>query len=326
MNRYDVFNGDADGICALHQLRLAEPAEAELVTGVKRDIRLLGRLAHVSDGEITVLDISVDSNREALQGLLERGCRVRYFDHHYAGSLPQHERLETHIEVSPQVCTSLLVDRHLGGKYRAWAVTAAFGDNLVEVAEQAAGPLNLTAQELAGLRTVGELLNYNGYGESLDDLFIPPAELYLALHAYAEPLEFLASAPEAETLQRGLLADSIHAARHEPLLEVDTGRVYRFPNQGWARRMMGVFANQAANEFPALATGVIVDNADGTLRVSVRAPLASPTGADQLCRAFSTGGGRPNAAGIDDLPPSELPRFLKAFEQAFDEDKPAGPP
>ena len=39
---YDVFNGDADGICALHQLRLAEPRPtAELVTGVKRDIRLL---------------------------------------------------------------------------------------------------------------------------------------------------------------------------------------------------------------------------------------------------------------------------------------------
>ena len=38
----DVFNGDADGLCALHQLRLAEPlADAQLVTGVKRDIALL---------------------------------------------------------------------------------------------------------------------------------------------------------------------------------------------------------------------------------------------------------------------------------------------
>jgi len=36
MAYYDVFNGDADGICALHQLRLAEPREATLVTGVKR--------------------------------------------------------------------------------------------------------------------------------------------------------------------------------------------------------------------------------------------------------------------------------------------------
>ena len=38
---YDVFNGDADGICALIQLRLVEPRpDATLVTGVKRDIQL----------------------------------------------------------------------------------------------------------------------------------------------------------------------------------------------------------------------------------------------------------------------------------------------
>ncbi|MGB5082223.1 MAG: acetyltransferase, partial [Burkholderiales bacterium] len=38
MRRVDVFNGDADGLCSLRQLRLAEPAESQLVTGVKRDI------------------------------------------------------------------------------------------------------------------------------------------------------------------------------------------------------------------------------------------------------------------------------------------------
>ena len=38
---YDIFNGDADGICALTQLRNAEPRESVLVTGVKRDIELL---------------------------------------------------------------------------------------------------------------------------------------------------------------------------------------------------------------------------------------------------------------------------------------------
>ncbi|RUM38930.1 MAG: acetyltransferase, partial [Desulfobulbus sp.] len=42
MITYDVFNGDADGICALHQLRLHDPRpDAHLVTGVKRDICLL---------------------------------------------------------------------------------------------------------------------------------------------------------------------------------------------------------------------------------------------------------------------------------------------
>ncbi len=44
MQFYDIFNGDADGICALHQLRLEEPRASVLVTGVKRDVRLLDRV------------------------------------------------------------------------------------------------------------------------------------------------------------------------------------------------------------------------------------------------------------------------------------------
>jgi hypothetical protein len=38
MAHCDVFNGDADGICALHQLRLAAPMPATLVTGPKHDV------------------------------------------------------------------------------------------------------------------------------------------------------------------------------------------------------------------------------------------------------------------------------------------------
>mgnify|MGYP007000196212 len=41
---WDVFNGDADGICALLQLRLAQPKNSQLVTGIKRDIELLDRV------------------------------------------------------------------------------------------------------------------------------------------------------------------------------------------------------------------------------------------------------------------------------------------
>ena len=66
--RYDVFNGDADGICSLHQLRLAEPApEAVLVTGVKRDIGLLERIRDARDSLVTVLDISMHVNIGSLQ-------------------------------------------------------------------------------------------------------------------------------------------------------------------------------------------------------------------------------------------------------------------
>ena len=44
MTHFDVFNGDADGLCALHQLRLEAPLDSVLITGVKRDIALLQRV------------------------------------------------------------------------------------------------------------------------------------------------------------------------------------------------------------------------------------------------------------------------------------------
>jgi hypothetical protein len=50
----------------------------------------------------------------------------------------------------------------------------------------------------------------------------------------------------------------------------------------------------------------------GAYAVSVRAPLASASGADALCSRFG-GGGRARAAGIDDLPAADLERFLAAF-------------
>ena len=49
---FDVFNGDADGLCALQQLRLAEPRAAELVTGAKRDIELLARVDAQAGDEV----------------------------------------------------------------------------------------------------------------------------------------------------------------------------------------------------------------------------------------------------------------------------------
>ena len=55
MAYFDVFNGDADGLCALQQLRLAEPRAATLVTGVKRDIALLRRVPRVAGASVTVL-------------------------------------------------------------------------------------------------------------------------------------------------------------------------------------------------------------------------------------------------------------------------------
>ena len=84
MTHFDVFNGDADGICALLQLRQSDPAH-QLVTGVKRDISLLERVAASVGDTVTVLDIAVEKNREPLEALLAAGIKVFYVDHHNPG-------------------------------------------------------------------------------------------------------------------------------------------------------------------------------------------------------------------------------------------------
>src|SRR5690625_2064627 len=174
----DVFNGDADGICALTQLRLAEPRSSQLVTGVKRDIALLQRIHGQAGDEITVLDVSLDKNREDLERILAAGARVFYCDHHHAGEIPDSPLLDAHINTAPDVCTSLLVNGHLGGRFAAWAVVGAFGDNLWDSAARLAAQLDLSEAQCQLLQKLGIYMNYNGYGATVDDLHFAPEELY----------------------------------------------------------------------------------------------------------------------------------------------------
>lgn len=317
--RFDAFNGDADGLCALHQMRLAEPAETTLVTGVKRDIGLLKKIDAQAGDEILVLDIAVEKNAAPLAALLEKGVKVRWFDHHNPGELPAHPNFQATIDTAADVCTSLLVDRHLNGAYRAWAVAAAFGDNLRDAARRAAAPLGLSDEQLGALRELGECLNYNGYGDSLEDLHFHPADLYRALHPYADPFAFIAEAPQFSTLREGYAQDMARA-RAVPAAEVrPSGAVYILPDEAWARRASGVYANDLASAHPTRAHALLTRSPKGHFVVSVRAPLANRTGADELCRRFETGGGRKAAAGINILPEARIPDFIAAFFAAYPE-------
>ena len=311
--QYDVFNGDADGICALHQLRLDDPADSELITGPKRDISLLKRVKARQGDHVTVLDIALSKNRDALDTLLAAGVQVRYFDHHQPGDIPSHPNFEPHIDTDANVCTSLLVDHFLQGRRLAWAVTAAFGDNLADAARQAAAPLGLTVDQLAQLQSLGECLNYNGYGETLDDLFFDPADLYRQLRPFADPFAFIAESPAYRILKTGYQEDMARAVALDVAEARAAGRIYVLPAEKWARRISGVFGNQLAVESPAQAHAVLTAKPAGGYVVSVRAPLATKSGADQLCSQFETGGGRKGAAGINHLPESELGRFIAGF-------------
>ncbi|MFQ5344493.1 MAG: acetyltransferase [Mariprofundus sp.] len=318
MKNFDVFNGDADGICALHQLRLAEPCESELVTGVKRDISLLQRVDAEAGDRVTVLDISLDKNRNDLIRLLDSGVAVRYFDHHFAGDVPVSVRLEAHIDISADTCTSLLVNQVLGGAFLPWAVTAAFGDNLYEAARAAAAPLQLSGAELRQLEHLGTLVNYNGYGVTLDDLYFAPDALYREIRPYTDPFRFVAESSAYCTLADGFASDMEQARELKAEIETESVKVLLLPDAAWTRRVSGVFGNELARTAPDRAHALMTVLPDGNFRVSVRAPLSNKTGADELCMQFPTGGGRKAAAGINALPADMFDRFINAFRSMYE--------
>ncbi|MBY6018316.1 DHH family phosphoesterase [Halomonas denitrificans] len=318
MSRYDVFNGDADGIFALLQLRRVHPCDAILVTDIKREVALLSRLPAVAGDQVTVLDLSMASNRDDLERLLAAGVNVEYVDHHHAGEPLQHPRLRATIDLSPHTCTSLLVDRMLSGRARVWALAGAYGDNLLAEADALAQQMGLTEAERDAAHQLGTLVNYNGYGRHLDDLHLHPAELYRALQSYDTPLQAL-SDPDSPVgkLQQGYQADLNEAEALQPERQTPGGRVYRLPDAAWVHRISGVFANALANAHPKQAIALMTPTRDGHWRVSVRAPLAHPQGADLLCRQFATGGGRARAAGINLLEAHSVADFIAAFEQQY---------
>lgn len=317
MDQFDVFNGDADGLCALQQLRLAQPRETTLVTGVKRDIALLGRVPAARGDEVTVLDVSLDKNREPLVRLLERGVRVRYFDHHFAGDIPAHPLFEAHIGTLADQGTSLLVDAFVGGRFRAWAVVGTFGDNFDQAARRAAEPLDLAANDLTDLRELGVCLNYNGYGERVEDLHFPPDVLFRRLAPYAHPLDFVRHDEAFGTLRASFADDMARAAEATAELATERHAVFILPAEPWARRVSGVMANDLAQGVPDRAHALLTRLPEGGFVVSVRAPLIAPDGADALCRQFPTGGGRKAAAGINSLPESDYDAFVQRFFAAF---------
>ncbi len=154
---YDIFNGDADGIIALLQLRLADPINAELVTGVKRDIKLVEKVDVQAGDELTVLDISMEKNMVGLEQALAQGAHVFYADHHKAGEIPQHGNLDAHIDLDANMCTALIVDQLLEGRFHTWAITAAYGDNLIAKADVLADKAGLNEAQKAQLKELADV-------------------------------------------------------------------------------------------------------------------------------------------------------------------------
>jgi hypothetical protein len=310
----DVCNGDADGLCAVVQWRLAHPGPAELVTGLKRDIELLERVQAGPGDDVLVCDVSMHRNGPALRRLLGQGARVRYFDHHHPGDVPVHPQLQAHLDGDPCLCTSLLMDRFLQGRHRAWALVGAYGDNLGAVADRMADAGGWDAAQRAVLRRLGEAINYNAYGDTVADVHLPPDELFEHMHRHADPLQAWARDPVFAQLDERRCADLEQGLRAPLRWESVSTVVRELPDAPWSRRVVGVLANEMQLRDPARAQVVLKLRAQGGFLVSLRAPRDCAGSADALCRRFG-GGGRAGAGGIDHLEADRVPDFLAALDQ-----------
>jgi hypothetical protein len=317
VRRFDVFNGDADGICALRQLRLAYPAQAERVTGLKHDIALLDRVEAGRGDEVTVLDLSLERNRAPLGRLLDRGAEVRWFDHHDAGAIPAHPGLRATIDASGEACTSELLDRFLGGRFRAWAVVGAFGDGLHEAARRLGS--GIEGASLERLRVLGEALNYNAYGATRDDVLVQPEEMVALASRYHDPMELIRGEGVIAELAAARVGDMELARRVPASRSTAAIEVHRLPDARWSRRVQGTFANARAREDSARAHALVVPLGDGAWTVSVRIPHGRAPSAARFCSRFALGGGRATAAGVRRLDDAGLGDFLADFERTYGE-------
>lgn len=324
---YDVFNGDADGIIALLQLRLSKnkpyPKKSTFVTGVKRDISLLEQVDVHQATSVTVLDISLEKNSEALIHLLEKEVNVFYVDHHRAGDIPQSGFLTSLIDTDANTCTSLLVNNHLKGEFVHWAIAAAFGDNMQASAEKLAEQYHLSMAQQSLLKELGIYINYNGYGRSVDDLHFHPAQLLKTLSNYSNPFELINEAGSIfHQLKMAYLADMAKAKNSVVLVDNEQLSAVQLADEPWARRVSGVFGNELANASPDKAHVVVTLNEstlsdDITYTISLRAPMNNKQGAGELCASFPTGGGRAAAAGINALPVKMLGDFFASVAEYY---------
>ncbi len=317
MTNYDVFNGDTDGIFAWHQLRLAHPREAKIVTGVKRDVNLASRVDSQEGDLVTIMDVSHAKNRKDVQRILDSGAIVEYFDHHDPKELINHPNITYHINTEPNISTGLIVNSHVKGQNRLWSIATAFGDNHIDLAMNMAKSEGLSDEQVLILKQIGLVVNYNSYGQTVDDLFFSPEEIAEAARSCGPDIfNFLEQGDIFSTLLENFNADMSSAVCQEPFSISDNGVIYTLPNEAWTHRIMGSFSNHLVSTNKDLACAIAVLNSDGTYRISVRSSINNPYGAGNLCGKFD-GGGREKAGGINNLPASDMNAFKEEFEKVF---------
>ena len=99
--------------------------------------------------------------------------------------------------------------------------------------------------------------------------------------------------------------------------DTNIGKVILLPNTKASIRYSGIYSNQQTTDNPNQAFAILTLINEENYRVSIRSPKTKPYGASRLALQFPTGGGREKAAGINELPKSELNNFIEKFEDIY---------
>jgi hypothetical protein len=246
-HRYDVFNGDADGICALLQLRLQddERARRRLVTGVKRDIRLLEKIqVRPRDRDHGARYLARFEPRRPRAGAGGRRAEVTLVRSPLRRRDPGARGCWPSSILRPgcaRACwwTATLAARSTPGPSSAPSATTS------KRRPAASREADFDAGQAKRCCALGEALNHNAYGESVADLRYPPAELYR--HAEAVSPARSPSSPRrrpSRNCARAIARTCALPRTLRPVLAEEGGLVFVLPDTAWARRVSGVFANR----------------------------------------------------------------------------------
>ena len=311
---YYIFNGDADGIIATRIFSGINGGKNKFITGVKRDISLLKQVEHLQNQTISVFDIAIEKNLMALEKLLKNNCIIKWFDHHISKDIPNNRNFKPVLNTDPKVNTTWLVSNYQK-KFTPWTVAGLFGDNMTKTALNIGQIIDLNNEQIELLKDFGELLNYNSYGEKLADLFFPPVEILKRTYDFTDIFDLIDQTDIYEILSEGRDKD-LKKARNA---EIIAPGVIRFPNEAWAKRVIGIYANGISNREPEMAHAVLVENKEMDFVVSVRSAINQEKNVAEFCSLFPTGGGRMKAGGINKLPKRKLESFLAAFHLYFNQ-------
>ncbi|WP_342616798.1 hypothetical protein [Rhodoferax sp. GW822-FHT02A01] len=281
---YDLFNGDADGIYALHQLRMAQACDSQWLTCVKRNIALYQKLPTNVALSVTALDISFARNEVGLRQVLGFGGRLRYFDHHAEEKRFAHPRLECYID-----CTR---------------------DNLPAQAVRLARNSGCSAGNRSARDQLGRLRNYNAYRVTTTELHIHPVDQCRSVHRFEDPQDFFARSSEFGHLREGFAEDHQLPNALAPFAQTVLADVYVLPDTGWTRLLSGTLANQLTSTDSSKSFAVLPPCSSDTYVVSIRTSAASRARTDLFCHCYAGGGGRHAAGGIDHTPASDLGRII----------------